>query len=124
MATMLMRAVFNFTKDDLSSHRKDELITDFIKLRSRLVNIVNPLLETWNDEYTGPLNLSENGFDLDYERYMINKHQPYINRVNKSLIGRLSSVKLGMDGEICDIIGIDKKDSDRIITLELEPIKT
>ena len=122
MKTVLMRTVFNFTKDGSSSHKMNKLIDDFILLRSRLVNIVNPLLKIWNDEYTKPLNLSENGFDLDYERYMISKYQPYIDKINKSLIGKLSSVKLGMDGEICDIIGIDKKDPDQIITLELYPI--
>ena len=117
----LFRCVFDFTKDGLSSHKKQKLIDDFTKIRNVLVDITNPLIEQWNDEYTEPMNPLEDGLDPNYERYMIGKFRPYIDMVNESLIGTISTVKLDMSNACCDIIGIDKTDTDRKISLSIEP---
>ena len=120
MKTALFRCVFNFTKGEVSQHKKNKMIDDFVYLRGVLVDFTNPLLETWNNEYTESMNPLEDGFDPNYERVMISKFQPVADMVN-ALYGKHKSVRLGMDSTYCDIIGIDKHDGEQKITLTIEP---
>ena len=120
MKTGLFRCVFNFTKGEVSQHKKNKMIDDFVYLRGVLVDFTNPLLETWNDEYTEPMNPLEDGFDPNYERFMISKFQPVADMVN-ALYGKRKSVRIGIDSTYCDIIGIDKQDEQQRITLTIEP---
>ena len=84
------------------------------------MDFTNPLLETWNNEYTEAMNPLEDGYDPNYERFMISKFQPVADMVN-ALYGKRKSVRIGIDSTYCDIIGIDKRDEERKITLTLEP---
>lgn len=120
MKTGLFRCVFNFTKGEVSQHKKNKMIDDFVYLRGVLVDFTNPLLETWNNEYTEPMNPLEDGFDPNYERFMISKLQPVADMVN-ALYGKRKSVRIGIDSTYCDIIGIDKHDEEQKITLTIEP---
>lgn len=121
--TMKFKAVFNFTKkDELTQFEQSKMINDFCKLRDALVDQTNPLLEKWNKAYKEPMNANEDGIDPAYERYMVDRFKPYVDKVNRSIRGRLSSVKLGLHEEYCDIIAISKKDADQKIELTLEPI--
>ena len=120
MKTALFRCVFNFTKEEASQRKKNKMIDDFVYLRGILVDFTNPLLETWNNEYTEPMNPLEDGFDPNYERFMISKFQPVADMVN-ALYGKHKSVRIGIDSTYCDIIGIDKRDEEQKITLTIEP---
>lgn len=120
MKTALFRCVFNFTKGEVSQHKKNKMIDDFVYLRGILVNFTNPLLEMWNNEYTKPMDPLDDGFDPDYERFMISKFQPVADMVN-ALYGKRKSVRIGIDSTYCDIIGIDKQDEEQKITLTIEP---
>ena len=120
MKTALFRCVFNFTKGGVPQHKKNKMIDDFVYLRGVLVDFTNPLLETWNNEYTEPMNSLEDGYDPNYERFMISKFQPVADMVN-ALYGKRKSVRIGIDSTYCDIIGIDKHDEEQKITLTIEP---
>lgn len=120
MKTVLMKGVFNFTKEGVSQCKRNKMIDDFVYLRGIFVDFTNPLLETWNNEYTEPMNPLEDGLDPNYERFMISKFQPVADMVN-ALYGKRKSVRLGFDSACCDVVGIDKQDEERKITLTLEP---
>ena len=120
MKTALFRCVFNFTKGEVSQHKKNKMIDDFVYLRGIFVDFINPLLETWNNEYTEPMNPLEDGLDPNYERFMISKFQPVADMVN-ALYGKRKSVRLGFDSACCDVVGIDKHDGEQKITLTIEP---
>ena len=119
MKTALFRCVFNFTKGGASQRKKNKMIDDFVYLRGIFVDFTNPLLETWNNEYTEPMNPLEDGLDPNYERFMISKFQPVADMVN-ALYGKRKSVRLGFNSTCCDIIGIDKCDDEQKITLTIE----
>ena len=121
--TKAWECIFTFTKGYVSQIQKNRMINDFVELRSKLIKITNPLLESWNEEYTKTMNPSNDGFDPDYEEYIAKRFKPYIDKVNRSFLGLLSSVKIGISDEYCDIIGIDKKDSDQIISVTLKPME-
>ena len=121
--TMKFKAVFNFTKkDELTQFEQNKMINDFHKLREILVDQTNPLLEKWNEAYKEPMNTNEDVVDPAYMKYMVDRFKPYVDKVNRSIRGRLSSVKLGLNEEYCDIIAISKKDAEQKIELTLEPM--
>ena len=109
MAEMTFKANFHFagiSEEDLGESRKNRVINEFLALRNAFVDGVNPKYESWNAAYTDPVSGPE---DDAYNNYIRNKHQPYIDAVNKSakLMGCL--VRLDhLPGEGCDVCGTFK----------------
>lgn len=53
MENMKFKAVFKFS-EDISEERKRKAIADFVALRNIAIGEINPKLERWNAEYSGP----------------------------------------------------------------------
>ena len=82
---------------------KEKLEKEFIELYSDAVDVINPLLEKWNNRFTESYGEIENEDDLSvYNHYMAVK----TNSILKMYDGSYKGFKLRADRTTCEIKGL------------------
>ena len=107
---------FIFSDDSLPRFIKDQVAKDFMKMRSKAVDLLNPRFAEWNASYTEPVNGED---DMVYNAYISEKENGILQEFNKQYNG---SLELYAD-EYGDIAGKFKLfNQEYTIHMTLEPI--
>lgn len=117
MAGMTFKANFHFigiSEEDLGESRKQRIINEFLALRETFVDKVNPMYESWNAAYTDAVSGED---DEAYNNYIMEKHKPYLQIINKAAKIHGFCVRLDNNpdepGDICgDFVIRNKKSGD------------
>lgn len=108
---MIYDVKFKFSKKFIPSWTKKKLIDEFVARREFLVNLINPLYNSWNAEYIElyPDGQFADGMDFNqkYLDFIYNKQSEYLRLANSMTIGQ-NLVKL-FPNEFADFTGVSSK---------------
>lgn len=97
--TRYFKANFHFSGWVLPA-AKELYIKAYNMMRAEAVDLINPMLEVWNAEYTDEVNGED---DFKYNSYIADKEQEILDGINAKLCD--SPVRLYADRETADIRG-------------------
>lgn len=123
MARMTYHVNFHFigiSEEDLGESRKQRIIDEFLSLRHEFVNKVNSMYDGWNEAYTDPISGED---DEKYNNYIMEKHKPYLQLVNKTAKANRFTVRLDNfleePGDICGVFKMKNKKSGEIVNCKV-----
>ena len=123
MAGMTYNVNFHFmgiSEEDLGESRKQRIIDEFLSLRHEFVNKVNSMYDGWNAAYTDPISGED---DEKYNNYIMAKHKPYLQLVNKTAKANGFAVRLDNfleePGDICGVFKMKNKKSGEIVNCKV-----
>lgn len=99
---------FKFENENISDERKEKLIEQFVELRAKAVDILNPKYERWNKEFGDVVITEEN--EEAYNQFIHKKHTPYLQIVNGKYGVDKDIVLLDDPKDGCDLYAVIKED--------------
>lgn len=99
-------------EEKISEKDKNDIINQFLALREVFCTLVNPMYESWNNEYTDPVSGPD---DEKYNNYIVEKHRPIIEEINRAAKKSDMFVRLGTlpkePTEVCGVFFIKKNET-------------
>lgn len=86
MAKEYVGKVYTKGFDIFDMIKKDKYVDEFIKVRELLVDMLNPMYESWNDEFTetNPEYSGDNFNEQIYNDFIARKSEPFLIEANQN----------------------------------------